>query len=337
MKLFDLFEQTVEPLSPGEKRFTTDVKVRNLMKIMDKLTELQDIIYHSESLKAMMQKDPQLVKTLDDLITKVSKRKELLDKLSTKPTTSQMNVMRTISQECSDFLSVVKRTGKFLYRGTKDDVSAYEGKSRDDRRAKDSKREISDAFDRIMAEYGVKALRHNSIFTTTNLSRARGYGFNVYMIFPKNGFDFLSTTSEDLILDSWYQLVDKNAVNEFVQRLKAWFIDNNISLDGTNLGWALDADRVQRVMSELENHFIGQDDPYTIPQEFNKHMEDFVSSAETLERFQPNFTDFVSAMRSPNEIMIRGEYWALKQKDWHQLVEHMFLQEPVQSELRPQW
>ena len=115
MKLFDLFEQTSEPLSPGEKRFTTDVKVRNLTKIMDKLTELQDILYHSEILKDRMHKDPQLVKTLTDLITKVSKRKELLDKLATKPTTSQMNVIQTISRECSDFLSVVKQTGKLLY------------------------------------------------------------------------------------------------------------------------------------------------------------------------------------------------------------------------------
>lgn len=338
MKLFDLFEQTSEPLAPGEKRFVNNVTVRDLEKIERKLSELQDVLYHSESLKDKMHKDPVLVKTLTDLIIKVRRKRELLSKVQARPTTSQMNIVQTISRECSDFLNVIKHTHMFLYRGIRNDESVFEGRSRDDRATKDSKSEISDEFDKIMAAHGVTALRHNSIFTTTNSARASGYGHNVYMIFPKNGFHFLSTTSADLILDSWHQLADHDAVNKFVQQLKSWIRDNNVDMSNhSQLDWYISVDRVQGIFSEIENNFYAYDNNLQLPEEFNKSMEDFVSSSAVIERFEPNTTDLASAMLSQNEILINGEYWALKRRDWMNLANTHFLSTTSQYEVPPKW
>lgn len=324
MKLFDLLEDLGD-LEPGEKRVINNVTVRDIAKIENKLAELQQILYHSESLKDYTSKDAALAKTLTDLIIKMSKKRDLLRKVQQRPTTSQMNILKTVAMECSDFVKALKETERFLFRGTRNDESVFEGRSRDDRRTKDSDSTISDAFDEIMAYHGSKALRQNSIFTTTNRARASGYGYNVYLIFPKNGFNFLNTTSEDLILDSWYQLSDHDAINDFFHKLKAWIQENNVDLSGTQMGWYMDVGRAAAVMSELEHNFNVYETRFKIPQEFNVSMKDFVSSQAVIERFEPNTTDLVAAMNSTCEILINGEYWALKRSDWEKLAASYFL------------
>lgn len=67
------------------------------------------------------------------------------------------------------------------------------------RRPKDTHETVHDQINAVLDNYGFKARRDNSIFTTSKEKDARSYGQNVSMIFPVDGFDFLwSTVYPDL-------------------------------------------------------------------------------------------------------------------------------------------
>ena len=59
---------------------------------------------------------------------------------------------------------------------------------------------IQEEYDEFATKLGIKALRSNSIFTTTSVSQAISYG-RVYVIFPFNSDDFSwSQTHRDIVL-----------------------------------------------------------------------------------------------------------------------------------------
>ena len=107
-----------------------------------------------------------------------------------------------IQKECSKYLKVFDATHRVLYRGTKKTGVIFEGESIENRRPMDSSKSDTLRYDNLMTLLGIKALRSNSIFTTSSLDSSSDYGQISYVIIPKNTAVFSwSRIHNDLILD----------------------------------------------------------------------------------------------------------------------------------------
>jgi hypothetical protein len=110
-----------------------------------------------------------------------------------------------IHKHCSDALTAMKSTGKFLYHGSDNHDMGHNkaivGHTNVDRQPKDIDIFAQKVIDSKLAAAGFKALRANSIFCTGSESQAHTYG-SLFYIFPINGFNFTwSPLTHDLLLD----------------------------------------------------------------------------------------------------------------------------------------
>jgi hypothetical protein len=321
MKLLDLFEDnSITTLAPGEKRVRLDLKIRNLQAIQKKMKELRDSLYKSIDLKYQFTKDAALQAALEQLEKRIVLKLDYLEKMKSRPTTGVQKMFAILDSECSEFLKVFKETQKFLYRGLRDTVSVFEGRSREDRSPQDSTNEISERFDQALKNAGFSALRSNSIFTTTSLGFASTYGHTLYLIFPKNGFHFLYTNTKDLILNDWSLIADVNEMREFKEKLRNWLEANVEDWKNTDIGYGVENDTWQTMFWILQRNFGELGNPYKIPEEFNVNIEDFITDQGIVNSLEPKQTDLAEAMVDGREILINGEYWALKREDWIDII-----------------
>lgn len=325
MLLTDLFEQsTGEPLKPGEKRPRPDMRVRNIRNLEDKIIELQDHIYNSTTLKNRYKSDPQLQSGLENLIQRLSARKELVQKVIQHPTRSQQVMVQILKSECSDYLRTWREINEhewqstWLYRGNNSSVSVFEGRSRIDRRVKDSLSEVSQVLDHYLEIMGFQALRRNSIFVTTSESDAQQYG-TLYLIFPKNGFEFLSTVHRDLVLDNYTYLIDDDLTEEYVKEVRAWeesqrdsWTQNSHLVDDlqSSLRWNSASGVIMAVKA------LSLDPQYQVPEHLRVEDKQFVTPESVRRNLQPQDSDLKTPMEDSKEILINGEYWALRADLW---------------------
>lgn len=94
-----------------------------------------------------------------------------------------------IEKQCSQFVSEMKKAKKPLFRGMNSDADVLYGKPHVNRKPTDTNPTIQRKIDDILKAAGFKALRANSIFTTSAVGQAEEYG-TIYFIFPKNGYSF---------------------------------------------------------------------------------------------------------------------------------------------------
>ena len=323
MNLNDLLREAIGDLLPGEKRIRSDLQVKNFQKINDRLEELKVALYRSDDLQLIIKRDPDLVRKLESVKQKIQRKIDLLTRAKSKPVSGQQKLWQLLETECSDFIPVMQSAQKVIYRGVSSVESVFEGRSREDRTPKDSNKQVSAAFDQALSELGVKALRSNSIYTTSNENFASTYGWNVYMIFPKNGFDFLGTSIRDLILEDWTQLADMDAAKSMLRELDNWGKDNSDNWRNTDLYRNILYQEWKWAFKEIKDNFE-DGNPLNIPSQFNKSLKDFVSAESVQRNFDPNTTDLEGAIENGKELLIRGEYWALKKSDWFDAVSRHF-------------
>jgi hypothetical protein len=324
MQLKDLFE-AIGDLLPGEKRTPVDIQLRDIEAVQRRIEQLSDAIGKSDDLMTLFKQDDELRNKLTQLQDRIHRRVEILHKVKDRPTPGMARMFATLESECSEFIPQMQQAGKLLYRGTKDDVDQYEGRSREDRVTKDSSAEISRVFDEMLSQLGVKALRSNSIYTTSSYGFASAYGYNVYMIFPKNGFHFLGTNKRDLILEKWNQLVNPNSLKDLWQELDEWGRNNVTEWGSTSIANAIKYAEWNRVLRLIEE-YNWEDNPLKLPEKFHVNLRDHVTPEGVQEEFQPNTTDLVQAIRNGNELLINGEYWALKKRTWEQVIRSRYLE-----------
>lgn len=201
-----------------------------------------------------------------------------------------------VAKQCSEIIAIMKVTKKLLYRGlVGPNPDFFEGKSRNKRKASDSNAIMSELFDNYLKQNGIKARRHNSIFVTPNLKRARSFG-KIYAIFPKNGFDFSYTRVKDLVLDDASKFANLEQMKKFelavqkhyptFQWRRDWAIGHNVSIGNGYLMYA-------------------NKKPYKVKQFFD---------LTELERYFKNLnasdTNITIPMLKNSEILISGEYYA---------------------------
>jgi cell fate (sporulation/competence/biofilm development) regulator YlbF (YheA/YmcA/DUF963 family) len=324
MQLKDLFEAIGE-LQPGEKRTPDNIQLRDLQAVARRIEELKDAIDKSDDLMKLFKQDQALQAQLNQLQDRIVRRVEILHKVKARPTAGMARMWHILETECSEFIPAMQQAGKLLYRGTRDHVHQYEGRSREDRQVKDSNQEISRKFDETLMALGVKALRSNSIYTTSSYGFASSYGYNVYMIFPKNGFNFLSTNKRDLILEKWSQLMDQDKLKELWLELDAWGQANVPNWSTTNIGRVLRYKEYEYVYGRVKENFDWDGNRLNLPEKFNIDEKEWITPEGVAKEFDPNTTNIIDPIKSGHEILINGEYWALEKRSWEQAVRERYL------------
>jgi hypothetical protein len=97
-----------------------------------------------------------------------------------------------IDENCSEFLTALKGTETFLYRGLDPKFSKtplFKTQSPINRNPTGQSQPQQAMLDLFLKTSGFTALRTNSILCTTAESQAREFGL-IYIIFPINGFSF---------------------------------------------------------------------------------------------------------------------------------------------------
>lgn len=324
MQLKDLFE-AIGDLLPGEKKYPKEMQLRDLEAVQRRINELKDAVHKSEDLKTLFKNDKELQTKLTQLQDRVTRRVEILYKVKQRPTPGMARMWQILDTECSQFIPHMQRAGKLLFRGTREDADQFEGRSREDRQTKDSSSEISDKFDEIMSELGVKALRSNSIYTTSSYGFASAYGHNVYIIFPKNGFNFLSTNKRDLILERWSQLMDAEKLKQLWQELDEWGQENVPDWKDTGMGRAYRYQEWDFLARQVKENFEWEGNRLNLPEKFKVDEKEWVTPEGVQKEYEPNTTDLAEAIQSGRELLINGEYWALKKRVWEEAVRQRYM------------
>lgn len=181
-------------LVKGIKNKLTTKELALVRKLVTKMTKLQTKIWS-------LYPDADTYKN-KDVKALQAQRKEIENRVSL----VNDELIKYIETNCSDFLKHLKTSKKFLYRGIKgtkkfNPNKPFVGRSPVNRKPRDSSKLSQEMFDNYLLSKGFTALRSNSIFATSNYTRAWKFG-NVYLIFPKNGFSYTWTKLSDVVLDT---------------------------------------------------------------------------------------------------------------------------------------
>lgn len=259
-----------------------------------------------------------------------------------KQTNNQERFFGKIMRECSEALTAMKQTDKFMYRGMADVphgvfTGIFAGHTRIDRQPVDSSKHASAMIDQLMIHSGMTALRSNSIFVTSRYHFAKDYG-EVYIILPKNGFSFTWTDHEDLItfVDTAFQpqinrkaTYDKYNDPEARKKFALWwprsqlraFLSPYTSGPYSHLDVLLNRYAQDMSMSPTDwndmitliDRKLQQDG--VLPEMYKPVM--YKPSAESIkEKLGAKNYDLPAALISGHEIMIYGEYYAFLGREW---------------------
>ena len=220
-------------------------------------------------------------------------------------------LIQTIKKECSEVLKIYKTTGEVLFRGLKKSKSnspAYVGRSWADRKALNSEQEGQKVFDYIIEKMGISALRRNSIFTTTNFVQAEEYG-NLYIIIPKNGFQFSWAIHEgDLIIDDTRVLYKSEVLDKIMDNIDALVDKGKMADSAAGYEWSeiLQFEGYERAIEYLKDH------KYPAAALKQITLDKLIDYKHVKNKIGPTNKDFVKALESGHEILINGEYYAFE-------------------------
>ena len=181
-------------LKPGQKKkIPNTINVTLSPAAKAALTGDPKTAAERQKIEAELKKHAAEYARLNALLNKARLKKDQLKKKQREVgktiTPNEAKYFSLIEKQCSQFLSDAKRVEKFLYRGMSDGVPVLYGKPHVDREPMDTNAAVQRKLDDILKMAGFKALRSNSIFTTSDWTQAEEYG-SIYIIFPKNGYSF---------------------------------------------------------------------------------------------------------------------------------------------------
>jgi hypothetical protein len=348
MKLHDLFNEDSSEIAPGEKRALLS-KISDLSKLKNKINDsemfLNSLAFtQTPASRSLAAKFNDLKQEVENKISglKAKLKMEKGSAISADP--EVIELLEKIESECSDYVAAIRESKHILYRGSKHAPEAYLGRSWDERRAKDSNQRSQLVFDKVIARMGIKANRGNSIFCSPRESQASGYG-KVYYIFPKNGFNFLYTDEDDLVMDSTFmnKFLDKASCADFIKKFDAWFSaeypdhKNTTSFAIQELGRFLDGAKndpqwYNPIQTVTSIDGIVSDPWYKIngiPGDLLLSNPDVYASLINLEKFErdinpkdSNLSEFLKTRRG--EICISGIFYALSVERFEDLVVKRF-------------
>ena len=325
-----------EDLKPGE---IFDFKIakfkEKLGKIDSAIADLESSIQQTASMMTLpeVKKKKELLKHLrdlhDELAAKINEMKQQaeIEKAANIPPDLR-NLMDTIAKECSVYLAGAKKAADFLYHGKKGRPAAYRGRSREDRKPKDSDPQAQELFDQLLLKCGAVALRSNSIFCA-EAGQAEEYG-PLYVIFPIDGKSAFTYGNEaDLVINDITDIPGFNTHLFVTARTKLMDeVKNNKKIP-------------QAVQNKFLNFIRAYFQSFYSRPEFSKYLstlekagippklydfrpELFVNTKSFKESYNPRFSDYSHAIDRGGEVYITGEYYALSVKSFGKIISNYF-------------
>jgi hypothetical protein len=311
-------------LKPGEKK-PLDVKAVKLKiaKITQIKAELEKL--SSANILTKYFNKPEAFAN-QQLVAKMSEFHEILNAEDTKlraelqkATASAMAtqaksfgpLVQTIQTECSQALKAYKLTHKILFRGlkkSKTNTPAYVGRSWNERKTMNSEPEGQKVFDYALQKMGISALRSNSIFTTSDSNQAGGYG-NLYIVIPKNGFQFSwSLGDPDMVIDDTRVLYKSEVLDKIMDNIDALVDKGKMADFATGYEWSeiLQFEGYERAIEYLKNH------KYPAAALKQITLDKLIDYKHIKDAIGPTNKDFVKALDSGHEVLINGEYYAFE-------------------------
>lgn len=301
------------PLKPGQKQ---DLKVeiqklKGLNQLQDKIEDLLKVMSGLSYGKNTVNKN--LKKEFSALQDKVQQEitatnTEIIKLKNTQPKTNTAldKLVKAIAKECSQALGEYRKTKLILLRGVQNGAStAFMGRSRIDRESKDSSQRLQEIYDTALKSKGFKALRGNSIFTTTDEGFAQGYG-SLYYIFPKNGFSYTwSKHEKDLVLEIAEQVLEIEKIERITLDVETWYEKKFKRV----LEWPFEDP--YEALYDLEGFFKSMA-KLKYPKAKNITILDLINWDYIKNDIGPVATNFSAGLKSGNEMLISGEYYAVR-------------------------
>ena len=244
----------------------------------------------------------QAVANLQDLQSQAKKLKSLSQTVVTNIDIE--NLWNRIKVECSDYLEACSRAQTWLYRGmgARENRPAFLEKSPEHRTPVDSDQLLVKSFDQSLQQLGFAALRHNSIFCSSNRDTAGAFG-HIYVVFPRNGFDFTYTNEREIILDELEQVLSAKYIESWHRAVK------NIAKQAPNQFPLLPVTATAHQMWFI----IQKNKDKLLSQGFPQNLVDNLSDPAYIEqKYQPQKTQLYKALKQGDEVYVRGEYYALR-------------------------
>jgi hypothetical protein len=206
-----------EALKAGEKVAIPDTAVAK-MKLSAAAKKALTLVGSTEAelkkIAAEQAKHADEYEKLNALLNKLSKKRDETERKAKKlkeiPNAKDLKYFSLIEEVCSDFIKDAKASNTFLYRGMSTGAEVIYGKPYTNRTTKDTSEETQKLFDKFLTLTGFKALRSNSIFVTSKYSHARNYGQKVYVIFPRNKFNFTWSAGNSDWIPKMSELIPKD-------------------------------------------------------------------------------------------------------------------------------
>jgi hypothetical protein len=295
------------PLKPGQikdlklkifKSKELDILGKKLSDLTNKWIGLMDKSPSKISKKAAMlateiEKEQRIIRKEIDVLEKKDRKKSGIDK-----------IVNAIAKDCSQILPYYRKSMTVLLRGvTSTTVDAYKGRSWINREPTHSNKIYQELYDRVLAKNGFKALRSNSIFTTGHFEHAAEYG-KVYIIFPKNGFAYhWNKEMKDLVIEDPTFIFKEGLILDIIDDANEWYSKTA----GKNIDWGL-----YDVYRDPQNFIYYLKQIIKYPKASSITVDKLVDDTYIMKRIGPTKTNFLAGLESNNEMMISGEYYAIR-------------------------
>jgi hypothetical protein len=312
-------------LKPGEKKKldikTVKLKIAKIEAMKEELSKLESaqrmagptgVSPTTFANKALTQKMAEFHAMLN---AEEAKLRALLEKATADATKTQAKsfapLIQTIEKECSQALAAYKKTGKVLLRGVKKgktNTPAYVGRSWNERKVLNSSPEGQKIFDYALQKMGISALRGNSIFTTSDSEQASSYG-NLYIIIPKNGFQFSWALREpDMVIDDVSILYNNNIIDKIMDNIDKLVEQGKMPSDASGYEWQ---EVLQFEGYEASIKYLS-DARYPAAALKKISLDKIINYQYIKNDISPTNKDFNAAVKSGNEVLINGEYYAFE-------------------------
>ena len=313
-----------QTLKPGQKK---KLSIKMIKSKLVKLNAIKEELQKLESAQRMAKNIGPTSFANKALIAKMAEFHALLDAEQTRQlkllAIAQKEIkndktvdplIAIIEKECSQALAVYRAKGSVLYRGasSKTNPPLFHGRSHANRTVLNSDSLGQEIYDYALTKMGIKALRSNSIFTTSDEYQASSYGDAMYVIIPKNGFEFSWSLYEpDLVLDDIEALLKENVIETIMNNIDK-FIENSPKINDNAGTWytKLTLNGLESSKKWLESIGYPKEN---IQQITLDKLIDFKSIKENM---GPTNKDFAKALVSRGEVLIHGEYYGMNVKQY---------------------
>lgn len=241
------------------------------------------------------------------------------------------NLFKALHKNCQQIIKVYQQLNgnsssdqkRFMYRGIKSRADALYGKPFTARAPKDSNSELHHLLNNAMKDAGLDARRDNAMFVSGDVDQASGYGSDVYILFPVDGFTFTwSREIKDLVLssDKKTDLIDRTIakqIREIIEDAKSKNAEDVPIAYPSELftyGYRLDSeiDTISALVKQGK-----------LPKELDAMLDSLLTNESILAYFDFSDSDIYHAIMSKKEIYVKGDYYAVNRNHLSELMKFL--------------